>query len=126
MKEPIISVSGLRGVIGSSLNPETAIRYVGAYAATLPPGAVIVTRDGRTSGPMLLDAVRAALAAAGVECLDGGIAATPTTGVLVRQYGCVGGIQISASHNPPQYNGLKLMDATGRVIPAEAGRMPAQ
>jgi phosphomannomutase len=122
MKEPIISVSGLRGIVGCSLTPEIAIRYVGAYAATLPSGSMVVTRDGRASGPMVLHAVQAALAAAGIECLDGGIAATPTTGVLVRQYGCVGGIQISASHNPSQYNGLKLMDATGRVIPADAGQ----
>ncbi len=94
MKEPIISVSGLRGILGSSLTPEIVIRYVGAYVATLSPGSVVVTRDGRSSGPMLLDVVRATLAAAGFECFDGGVAATPTTGLLVRQNGCVGGIQI--------------------------------
>jgi len=122
MQEPIISVSGLRGVVGTSLTPEVVIRYVGAHAQSLPEGPVVVTRDGRQTGPMVADAVRAALAAAGRLCLDAGIAATPTTGVLIRHLGACGGIQISASHNPPEYNGLKLLDSTGRVIPAEAGQ----
>jgi phosphomannomutase len=122
MKEPIISVSGLRGMIGTSLTPETVIRYVGAYAATLPPGPVVVTRDGRASGPMLTDAVRASLVASGRVCLDADVAATPTTGILVRQMQAAGGIQISASHNPSSYNGLKLFSRAGRVIPADAGQ----
>lgn len=121
MSEPIISVSGLRGIIGTSLNPEIAIRYVAAFAETLPAGAVVVTRDGRESGPMLASAVQAALTAMGRESLDGGVTGTPTTGILVRDQSAAGGIQISASHNPPEYNGLKLFDRMGRVIPAEAG-----
>ncbi len=122
MNEPIISVSGLRGIVGQSLTPEIAISYVAAFAEELPAGPVVVTRDGRHTGPMVAEAVRAALLAAGRTCLDAGIAATPTTGVLVRHLGAAGGIQISASHNPPQYNGLKLFDNTGRVIPAEPGQ----
>jgi phosphomannomutase len=70
---------------------------------------------------MLASAVSAALMACGKHVLDAGVAATPTTGVLVRDLKCVGGIQISASHNPPEYNGLKLFSAAGRVIPAQAG-----
>lgn len=122
MPEPIISVSGLRGIIGQSLTPEIALRYVAAFAASLPEGPVVVTRDGRHTGPMLAEFVRGALQAAGHTCLDGGVAATPTTGILVRHLRAVGGIQISASHNPPEYNGLKLFDQTGRVIPADAGQ----
>lgn len=122
MQEPIISVSGLRGIIGSSLTPEVAVRYVAAYAGTLPPGPVVMTRDGRHTGPMLAAAVQSALMAMGRTCLDAGIAATPTAGVLVRHLRAVGGIQISASHNPPEYNGLKLFDHSGRVIPAGPGQ----
>ena len=122
MPEPIISVSGLRGIVGSSLTPEIAERYAAAFAATLPKGPVVLSQDGRPSGPMLSDAIRAALAAAGRACLDAGIAATPTTGVLVRQFSAAGGIQISASHNPPEYNGMKLFDRTGRVIPTGPGQ----
>jgi len=122
MKEPIISVSGLRGIVGESLSPETAVRYVAAFAETLPPGPIVVTRDGRTTGPMLADAVRSAVVACGRDCLDGGIAATPTTGILVVDRRAAGGVQISASHNPPPYNGIKLFSGEGRVVSATAGQ----
>ena len=119
--EPIISVSGLRGIVGQTLHPEVVTRYVGAFAASLPPGPVVVTRDGRTTGPMIADAVRATLTAAGRSALDAGCAATPTTGVLVKSLQAAGGVQISASHNPPEYNGLKLFNADGRVFPSSDG-----
>jgi len=118
----IVSVSGLRGVIGQTLTPEVAIRYVAAFASELPKGPILVTRDGRATGPMIADAVRAAITATGHDALEGGVASTPTAGILVREQGCVGGVQISASHNPPEYNGLKLFSAQGRVIPAGAGQ----
>jgi phosphomannomutase len=120
--EPIISVSGLRGIVGDSLTPEVAMRYVAAFAATLPPGPIVVGRDGRATGPMLAAAVHASLMAAGRTVLDAGLAATPTLGVLVRTTKAAGGVQISASHNPPQYNGLKLFSGEGRVIPTVAGK----
>jgi phosphomannomutase len=120
--EPIISVSGLRGIVGETLTPEVAIRYAAAFAALAPPGSIVITRDGRGSGEMLAAAVQAGLSAVGRHTVDAGVAATPTTGVLVRQLRAAGGIQISASHNPIQYNGLKLFSAQGRVIPAEPGR----
>ncbi len=122
MSQPIISVSGLRGILGTSLDPMLAIRYACAFAAGLPRGPIVITRDGRATGPMLADAIRAGLLAAGRDVLDGGVAATPTTGVLVVEHRAAGGIQISASHNPAEYNGMKLFSAAGRVISAEAGQ----
>jgi phosphomannomutase len=122
MSDLIISVSGLRGIVGDSLTPEIAIRYTAAFAEELSPGPVVVTRDGRHTGPLLESVVQSALLAMGRECRDCGVASTPTTGVLVRELKAVGGIQISASHNPPEYNGIKLFDSTGRVIPAAAGQ----
>jgi len=119
--EPIISVSGLRGVVGESLTPLVALRYAAAFAELLPPGPIVISCDGRATGPLLADVLRGGLAAAGRDVLDAGIAATPTTGVLVRQFAAAGGIQISASHNPPQYNGLKLFSGEGRVLPAAIG-----
>jgi len=122
MNEPIISVSGLRGIIGESLNPILAIRYSTAYVGQLDvPGPIVVTRDGRTTGPMLAQAICSGLAATGRNVLYGNVAATPTTGILVRQHNAAGGIQISASHNPSPYNGLKLFGGDGRVIPADEG-----
>jgi phosphomannomutase len=104
------------------LSPLTAIRYASAFATELPPGKIVIGRDGRATGPMLAAALTAGLNAAGREVLDAGVAATPTLGVLVRTESAAGGIQISASHNPPQYNGLKLFSGEGRVIPAAAGQ----
>lgn len=122
MSEPIISVSGLRGIVGESLTPETAIRYVCAFAGELPQGPIVITRDGRATGRWLADVIRGALAAMGRDSIDADVAATPTTGVLVQQFSAAGGVQISASHNPPEYNGLKLFSHEGRVISATAGR----
>ena len=121
MSELIISVSGLRGIVGESLTPEVVTRYVTAFAGTLPPGPVVVSRDGRQSGPMLAGHVSAAIRAANHEVIYADVAATPTLGVLVTTLKAAGGVQISASHNPPQYNGLKLFGQQGRVIPATAG-----
>ena len=123
MDELIVSVSGLRGIVGTSLTPEVAVRYAEAFLATLPPGGIVIGRDGRASGGMFADAIAAAVMAAGREVLDAGVAATPTVGVLVEEHQAAGGIQISASHNPPQYNGMKLFSAAGRVLTAEAGRV---
>ena len=121
MPQPIMSVSGLRGIVGESLDPDIAMRFVAAFAAGLQPGPIVVSHDGRTSGPMLHAAVKSALCAVGRHVFDAGIQATPTVGVLVRAEKAAGGVQISASHNPSEYNGLKLFGPDGRVIPAAAG-----
>jgi phosphomannomutase len=122
LAEPIISVSGLRGVIGDTLTPDGAIRYAAAFAAIVEPGTILVSRDSRPSGKMLSEAIQAGLQAVGRTTLDAGILATPTTGVLLRHCGAAGGIQITASHNPSPYNGIKLFSAAGRVIPGELGQ----
>ncbi len=125
MSELIISVSGLRGAVGESLTPEVALRYACAFAAGLDEGPILVTRDGRTTGRMLVDAVRSGLCAVGRQVIDGDLVATPTTGVLVRQLQAAGGIQVTASHNPAHYNGLKLLSQDGRIITAAAGEQVA-
>jgi len=121
MSQLIISVSGLRGVVGRGLDEAVAQQYAAAVADTLAEGPIIVTRDSRPSGASLARAVAAALADCGRVVLEGGIAATPTTGILVRQHHAAGGLQISASHNPAEYNGIKLFDAQGRVVSASVG-----
>jgi len=129
MSELIISVSGLRGIVGTSLTPDHAARYVTAFAKQLyaqrqdksSRPCVIVGRDGRSSGVMLQRVIVASLEASGCDCLIADVAATPTIGVLVRDQNADGAIQITASHNPPPYNGMKLFSPLGRVIGAEAG-----
>lgn len=127
MSELIISVSGLRGLIGSQLTPATVVRYLSAFASALPKqGGVIVARDGRGSGRALAMTAAATLAAHGYRVLEADVAATPTVGRLVREHQALGAIQISASHNPIQYNGIKLFGPEGRVLPAEAGERVRQ
>jgi phosphomannomutase len=120
--EPIISVSGLRGIVGQTLTAEVAVRYVTAFAAIAPPGDIFIGRDSRPSGEMLSQAIQAGLQAAGRNTIDGRIMATPTVGVQVMACRAAGGIQITASHNPSPYNGLKLFSAKGRVIPSGLGK----
>ncbi len=121
MPEPIISVSGLRGIVGESLTPEVAIRYAAAFAGGAPPGPILVSRDGRPSGKMLAQVIHAGLHAVGRNTLDAGVLPTPSVGVLVREVRAGGAVQITASHNPLPYNGLKLFSAEGRIIPSGAG-----
>lgn len=122
MADLIISVSGLRGIVGQGLTPEVALRYACAFAATLPAGPIVISRDGRSTGSMLVDAIRSGLRAVGRTVIDAEIAATPTTGILVREFSAAGGIQVTASHNPAPYNGMKLFSAEGRVLSATAGQ----
>jgi len=121
MAELIISVSGLRGIVGENLTPEIAARFACAYAAQQEEGPLVLARDGRSTGRMLCDSIRGALMAVGRTILDANVAATPTVGVLVRQHQAAGAIQVSASHNPPQYNGIKLFNRSGHVLSAAEG-----
>jgi len=121
LAEPIISVSGLRGIIGKELTPEVAIRFARAFCSQLAPGPILLSRDGRTSGPLLCDAIASGIVACGRECRYLDVTATPTLGVAVQNLKAAGAIQVSASHNPPPYNGMKLFGPDGRVLPASLG-----
>jgi phosphomannomutase len=119
--ELIVGVSGIRGVVGQSLSPEVVTRFALAYAATVGPGALVVGRDSRPSGVYLTHAVLAGLLASGREVIDLGIVPTPTVGRAVREFAAAGGVQITASHNPAAWNGLKLFGPDGAVMEAADG-----
>ncbi len=122
----IISVSGVRGRVDDELNAEVAARYANGLTVTLPPGTVVLGRDGRRSGHMLAAAATAGLCAAGRDVLDAGIAATPTLGILVNSLRAAGGLQITASHNPAEYNGLKAFGPDGRLLGPAAATQAAE
>ncbi len=122
----IISVSGLRGIVGENLNADVAADYARAFGTFLrkkiAPGrriTVCIGRDSRPSGQLLAQAVAGQLTWMGIDCIDLGIVTTPTVGIMVRHLACAGGVIITASHNPGEYNGIKLLLDNGMAPPAD-------
>jgi phosphomannomutase len=118
----IASISGLRGLVGDGLDPATAVEFAAAYASQCEPGPIVIGHDGRVTSHVFQSAVEAGVTATGHDAVLTGPTATPTIGWLVKAHGFAGGIQISASHNPPQYNGLKFFQRGGMVCSAQEGR----
>src|SRR5438128_2918915 len=108
-----IGVSGIRGVVGEFLTPALACSFGQAFGTYVGRGRVIVGRDTRASGPMLQHAVQCGLLAAGCEVLDVGVVPTPTIQIFTGASRALGGLAITASHNPAEYNALKLFNRFG-------------
>ena len=108
-----VGVSGIRGVVGEFLTPSLACAFAQAFGSYVGGGRVVVGRDSRSSGPMLQHAVTCGLLASGCEVIDVGVMPTPTIQIYVAAIHARGGIAITASHNPPEYNALKLFNAEG-------------
>jgi phosphomannomutase len=122
LPQRILSISGLRGIVGDGLDPNYVVRFAQAVGLLAERGTVVVGRDGRASGPMLKRAVLAGLESVGCRVIDAGITATPTCGFLVRHFGATGGLEITASHNPVQWNGLKPFSSEGAVFDESRGK----
>jgi len=116
----MVSISGLRGEIGTTLTPQVVEKYTLAFAKYINGGKVVVGRDSRVSGPLISDIVKGCLVASGCEVIDIGIVTTPTVELEIVHHKAAGGIAITASHNPIQWNGLKFMASDGRFLPPEA------
>lgn len=116
-KELIISISGMRGIIGENLTAGIAADYGSAFGTFLKRKfadkqgrlTVCIGRDSRPSGQMLCWAVTSGLCSVGVDVIDIGIVTTPAVGVMLRERKCAGGVVVTASHNPIEYNGIKLL-----------------
>lgn len=127
----IKSISGIRGTIGGytgdTLNPLDIVKFVTAYATYIRrvsesgSGKIVVGRDARISGEMVRNVVCGTLMGFGCDVIDIGLATTPTTELAVRMTGADGGIIITASHNPRQWNALKLLNGEGEFLDQEAG-----
>jgi phosphomannomutase len=108
-----IGVSGIRGVVGDFLTPALACAFAQAFGTFVGVGRVVLGRDTRASGEMLEHAVACGLLAAGCEVVKVGVQPTPTIQVYIGATRARGGISITASHNPPEYNALKLFNHEG-------------
>ena len=118
----ILSISGLRGIVGDGLDPNYVLRFAQALGILARRGTVVVGRDGRSTGPMLKRAVLAGLESVGCRVVDAGIIATPTCGFLVRHLKASAGLEITASHNPIEWNGLKPFSSEGAVFDEARGK----
>lgn len=109
----MVSVSGVRGIVGESLTPQVALEFAEAFGTLLGGGRVVLARDTRPSGQMFAEAVAAGLLATGCRVTRLGVAMTPTAGHAIRIGGFDGGVVITASHNPSEWNGIKFLDNQG-------------
>src|SRR5512137_752522 len=117
-----ISISGVRGVIGDSLTPDLLTRFSQAFGTYVGSGRVVVGRDTRTSGEMVRQAVVSGLLSAGCRVVDCGVCPTPTVQLIVRRLRAAGGIAITASHNPAEWNALKFIGPDALFLSAARGR----
>ncbi|MCI7424943.1 MAG: phosphoglucosamine mutase [Prevotella sp.] len=128
----IKSISGIRGTIGGptgdTLNPLDIVKFTTAYATFMKRGAkgegrnkIVVGRDARISGDMVRNVVCGTLMGMGLDVIDIDLATTPTTELAVRWTGALGGIIITASHNPRQWNALKLLNGEGEFLTKDDG-----
>jgi phosphomannomutase len=118
----MISISGVRGVIGEGLTLEVVLAFAQAYGTYCKGGRVVLGRDSRVSGPMLHHAITAGLMAVGCEVVDIGIAPTPTAKIATHHLHAAGGLVITASHNPVRWNGLKMLANDGLFLDEAQGR----
>jgi len=135
----IISVSGVRGIVGENLTASVAADYGCAFGTFLKNRqlesgdrggevrlSVCIGRDSRPSGQMLQSAVTEGLCAVGIDVIDLGVVTTPGVGIMARQLRCGGGVVVTASHNPYQYNGIKLLLGNGIAPPVDAAEQIKQ
>lgn len=119
----IVSISGIRGIVGQSLTPEVVRRFAAAFGTFVGAGSrVVLARDTRPSGEALSRESAAALQEAGCRVLDVGVCSTPGAKLMVLELAAQGALILTASHNPQEWNGLKLIRGDGIFLDAAQGR----
>jgi phosphomannomutase len=117
-----ISISGVRGVVGQSLTPKLLTRFAQAFGTHTGSGTIVIGRDPRTSGEMVKQAVIAGILSTGNRVVDIGMCPVPTVQLQVRHRRAQGGIAITASHNPAEWNALKFIGSSGLFLDAGQAR----
>jgi len=116
MKPLIISLSGVRGIVGENLTPDVLSKLAASFGTILHGGKVVVATDSRISREMCLDAVISGLISSGSEVINLGISPSPSLQIMIRELNACGGICITASHNPPEWNGLKFYNSEATLL----------
>ncbi|MCL1864634.1 MAG: phosphoglucosamine mutase [Spirochaetes bacterium] len=117
MKSPLMkSVSGIRGIVGESFTPDLLSSAASAFSRYVNYGAVVVGRDSRPTGESVSMNIISSLLLAGCNVIDIGIVPTPTVEIMVKELKAAGGIVISASHNPVEWNALKFINSSGTFL----------
>lgn len=122
MSTLMVSVSGIRGIVGDGLDPQILVKYTQAYSDFCGEGKIVIGSDGRISGTMVKNIVIGTLLAKGNDVVDLGITPTPTVLYNIKKFNAVGGIVISASHNPNEWNALKLLNSDGEFMTPEQNK----
>ncbi len=122
MKEPIISISGIRGIFGESLTPENIVKYITAFAKYIGRKKIVIGRDGRMGGELVEELVETTLLFNGCEVVNIGVAPTPSISLAVETLKAAGGISITASHNPQEWNGMKFINSKGIFLDADENK----
>jgi len=117
----MISVSGIRGIFGTHLTPENLVTFTAAYGTWLDGGTVVVGRDTRVTGQICEDIVSATLQSVGCNVVKAGIATTPTVAMGVLKHHAKGGIILTASHNPAEWNAIKMLNSESEFLSPEQG-----
>ena len=118
----MVSISGIRGIVGTSLTPEIIVKYASAFAEYTKRGRIVLGRDGRLTGKSIAHLVSSTLLQMGCDVSAIGVCPTPTVALAVEKTRAAGGIAVTASHNPMQWNGLKFFAPTGMFLDAEENR----
>jgi len=113
----LFGTNGIRGVAGKEIGSSLAFRVGSALGTLFPKERVLIGRDGRLSSPMLMEGLAAGLLAQGKDVEDRGLITTPALEFMVKNTSSSAGVMITASHNPPEYNGFKVVDSDGIEIP---------
>ena len=111
----LFGTSGIRGKVPGKINPEIALK-IGISVGKFADGSVVVGRDTRSSGEMLINSLKSGILSSGEDVIDLGVVPTPITGFAVTELGADLGITVTASHNPPSYNGFKFWDSDGSAF----------
>jgi phosphomannomutase len=118
----MVSISGIRGIVGEDLTPDIVVKYAAAFAEYCNRGPIVLGRDGRITGKSVAHIVSSTLLQMGSDIRAIGICPTPTVALAVEKLGAAGGISMTASHNPMQWNGLKFISANGMFLDAKENK----